>query len=140
MRVPRAGRRFARGAAAEVSSDVTRESWTDMISGEMPDPGSGYAYVWEYSVRPERVAEFEEAYGPNGLWVQLFRRAEGHVRTELHRDRGNPLRYLTIDYWESAEAWETFRASLSSEFEATDARCEDFTLEERELGRFWPVD
>ena len=55
------------------------------MGGEEP----GYAYIWEYTVRPERVAEFEQAYGPDGEWVRLFRRAGGYVRTELHRDRAN---------------------------------------------------
>ena len=101
---------------------------------------SRYAYIWEYTVRPECVPDFEEAYGPNGPWVGLFRRAWGYVRTELHRDRRNANRYVTIDYWESVEAWEAFRSSKSSEFEAIDARCEAFTLEEREIGQLDPVD
>ena len=99
----------------------------------------GYAYIWEYSVRPECVADFEKAYGPSGDWVELFKRAKGYVRTELHRDRRNVNRYVTIDYWDSMEAWEAFRAGMSSEFDAIDARCEDFTLTEREIGRLDPI-
>lgn len=100
---------------------------------------SGYAYIWEYRVRPEHVAEFERAYAPDGDWVQLFRHADGYLRTELHRDRRQSHRYVTIDYWESAEAWETFRGRMSQEFEALDARCDGYTLEETEIGRFDPV-
>ena len=96
----------------------------------------GYAYMWEFLVRPERAREFEGAYGPNGPWVQLFRRGHGYVRTELHRDRRQAHRYVTIDYWESVEAWEAFRAAESAAFEAVDARCEELTLEEREIGTF----
>ena len=106
---------------------------------EMASQRPGYAYIWEYSVRPECVADFEEAYGPNGPWVEIFKRARGYVRTELHRDRRNANRYLTIDYWDSAEAWEAFRTGMSSEFEAIDARCEGFTLKEREIGRLDPI-
>lgn len=91
--------------------------------------------MWEYVVRPGCVAEFEEAYGPDGVWVELFRRAEGYVGTELHRDRRDGNRYVTIDYWESAEAWEGFREEMAAEFEAIDARCERLTLTEREIGR-----
>jgi len=100
---------------------------------------SGYAYMWEYLVRPECAGDFEHAYGPNGLWVALFRRDSGYVGTELHRDRQNATRYVTIDYWKSAEAWEAFRARESAAFEAIDARCERFTLEEHEIGVFDPV-
>lgn len=96
----------------------------------------GYAYMWEFLVRPERAREFEDAYGPNGLWVHLFRRGHGYVRTELHRDRRRANRYVTIDYWESVEAWEAFRASESAAFEAVDLACRELTLEEREIGAF----
>ena len=99
----------------------------------------GYAYVWEYLVRPECVGAFEEAYGPNGPWVDLFNRASGYVRTELHRDRRNPNRYVTIDYWDSDVAWEAFRTAMSLEFEAIDVRCQDFTVEEREIERLHPI-
>ncbi len=99
----------------------------------------GYAYIWEYLVRLECVPDFEAAYGSQGAWVKLFKRARGYVRTELHRDRRDAQRFLTIDYWESAEAWETFRADFSSEFEALDAHCAAFTLEEREIGRLDPI-
>jgi len=100
---------------------------------------AGYAYIWEYTVRPECVAEFEDVYGPNGRWVKLFKKAKGYVRTELHRDRQNANRYVTIDYWESADAWERFRTDMSSEFEAIDSQCAKFTLDEQELGRLDPV-
>jgi len=96
----------------------------------------GYAYIWEYIVREDRVAEFEHAYGGDGDWVALFRRAPGYLRTVLHRDRRDPHRYVTVDYWESAEAWEAFRTAMSAEFEVIDAQCEDYTLEEREIGVF----
>jgi heme-degrading monooxygenase HmoA len=99
----------------------------------------GYAYIWEYSVRPECVAAFEDAYGPNGAWVRLFKQAPGYVRTELHRNRRSPNRYVSIDYWHSAEAWEAFRESRSAEFEVIDAECEALSLDEQEIGVFLPI-
>jgi heme-degrading monooxygenase HmoA len=103
------------------------------------EPQAGYIYIWEYAVRPERLADFERAYGPDGPWVALFRRAPGYVRTELFRDRDVAHWYLTIDYWVSAEAWKSFRASMSSEFEAIDGQCEMLTIEERKIARMEPV-
>jgi heme-degrading monooxygenase HmoA len=99
----------------------------------------GYAYIWEYTVRQGCVDEFERAYGPSGAWVELFARASGYIRTELHRDRATPNRYVTIDYWDSAASWEAFRSDMSAEFEAIDSRCEKLTLAEREIGRLDPV-
>jgi quinol monooxygenase YgiN len=98
-----------------------------------------YMYAWEYVVSPERVAAFERTYGSTGEWVELFRRAPGYLRSELYRDRGNPQRFMTIDYWESRAAWEAFRRRFAVEFEALDARCAELTAQEREIGRFEAV-
>ena len=97
-----------------------------------------YVYLWEYDVPAEHAAEFEQAYGPQGDWVQLFRRGRGHLGTELHRDLQRPERYLTIDRWESRAAWEAFRAAFAREFEDLDARCGKWTRREAEIGRFEP--
>jgi len=102
--------------------------------------GAGYVCIWEYVVEASHVEAFERTYGPEGEWVQLFRRADGYLRTELHRDRSRPTRFVSIDYWRTRDAWNTFRASFASEFEELDARCERLTLSERELGTFEPVD
>lgn len=95
-----------------------------------------YMYAWQYKVAPEREAEFMAAYGPAGHWVSLFQGKPGYVRTELHRDRAHPERFVTLDYWESAAAWEDFRREHADAFEALDARCESYTLAEEEIGRF----
>jgi len=96
-------------------------------------------YMWEFLVALGREEAFERAYGSDGEWVALFRRAPGYVRTELHRDQTNPRRYVTIDYWESREAWEAFRARFAHDFEAIDARCAGWTTAETEIGRFDPA-
>ncbi|OFV85910.1 MAG: hypothetical protein A2V74_04420 [Acidobacteria bacterium RBG_16_70_10] len=95
-----------------------------------------YTYVWEYLVAPDKVGLFQRGYGPSGEWAELFRRAPGYLRTELHRDLSNPLRFLTVDYWQSRGDWEAFRARFSSEFEELDARGEKLTTRETEIGRF----
>ena len=99
----------------------------------------GYLYIWEYLVPPAKTRTFERLYGPEGNWVQLFRRAPGYLRTELHRDRSNPQRFVTIDYWESYDAWQAFRRQFAQEFEALDAKCEEFTNRESEIGKFEPI-
>ncbi len=95
-----------------------------------------YAYLWEFVVAPECAAKFERAYGESGEWVRLFRRASGYVRSELHRDLTQPHRYVTVDYWESEEAWKNFRSRFAAEFDALDKRCAEWTVREAELGRF----
>lgn len=98
-----------------------------------------YAYIWQYFVRPERCAEFETHYGPEGSWVKLFRQHGGYIRTELHRDMVEANRYLTIDYWQSKEAFADFRKEFASQFEELDRKCELLTAKETCIGEFKPV-
>jgi heme-degrading monooxygenase HmoA len=115
------------------------------VSRSHPSPAAaaarrGYVCAWEFVVRKGRVPEFERIYGSEGDWVRLFRQAPGYQRSELHRDRTQPTRFLTLDFWDSREACERFKAAHASEYEALDARCEALTEREREIGRFEPVD
>ena len=72
------------------------------------------ALVFRYEVRePE---EFERVYGPNGDWAEFFRRGGGFIGTELLRDLEEPERYLVIDRWESAEAYNAFLAANNDEY------------------------
>ena len=82
------------------------------------------------------LSAFERTYGPAGDWVQLFRRAPGYLRSELHRDRSNPQRFVTVDYWESESAWQAFRSRFAEEFRKLDERGEELTVYESEIGRF----
>jgi heme-degrading monooxygenase HmoA len=72
------------------------------------------ALVFSYEVRD--AAEFERVYGPGGDWEQFFAGARGYVGTELLRDVETPSRYLVIDRWESADAYNTFAAGRREEY------------------------
>jgi len=92
--------------------------------------------VWEFRVRPERLADFLSAYAPGGDWDLLFRRGEGYLSTELLRDERDETRFLTIDRWDSREARDRFRLRFREEYDALDRRCEAVTLEETPVGDF----
>jgi len=96
----------------------------------------GYVIAWEFRPWPGAERRFEEAYGPEGVWARLFRIGQGFVATELSRDGKDAKRYLTLDFWESKQAYETFRAQQSSEYGKIDAECENLTESEREIGQF----
>jgi quinol monooxygenase YgiN len=98
--------------------------------------GLMYSYIWEYIVHPEFKAEFEAAYGVDGEWAQLFRHEPAYIRTDLLRDRENPLRFMTIDYWKSREEYLSFQEKYRSDFAAIDTRCETLTSNEIHLGEF----
>jgi heme-degrading monooxygenase HmoA len=70
--------------------------------------------VFSYEVRDR--AGFERVYGPGGEWVQFFAGARGYVGTELLRDVEQPGRYLVIDRWESAEAYNAFATAEREEW------------------------
>lgn len=95
-----------------------------------------YVIVWEFRVRRGRAKQFEEAYGLHGEWVRLFRQDPAFIRTELIQDVHEANRYLTLDFWASGEAYQAFRESRRDEYKIIDARCEQMTDEEREVGRF----
>jgi heme-degrading monooxygenase HmoA len=72
------------------------------------------ALVFSYQARDP--AEFERAYGPEGEWAQFFRSGPGYVGTELLRDVEAPGRYVVIDRWESAEAYNAFVGERQAEY------------------------
>ena len=98
-----------------------------------------YVILWEYQVRQEHLAEFESIYGANGAWAELFRKGEGYLGTELLHDQGNLRRFVTIDRWISASAYEKFKIEWREEYDRLDAQCSDLTERESLLGTFSSV-
>jgi heme-degrading monooxygenase HmoA len=93
-----------------------------------------YIIIWEFQVKEGCEAQFEQLYGPAGAWVQLFRRGEGYLGTELLRDIAQPHRYLTLDRWVSAAAYETFQGRWPDEYQALDGQGETLTEQEAWVG------
>jgi heme-degrading monooxygenase HmoA len=69
-----------------------------------------------FSYEAADPAEFERAYANDGEWAEFFRRGRGYIGTELLRDVEQPGRYLVIDRWESAEAYDAFVAEHRDEY------------------------
>jgi heme-degrading monooxygenase HmoA len=72
------------------------------------------ALVFSYEVRD--AGAFEQTYGADGDWAQFFRKGAGYIGTELLHDVEIPTRYLVIDRWESAEAYNAFAAEHRDEY------------------------
>jgi heme-degrading monooxygenase HmoA len=72
------------------------------------------ALIFSYEVRDS--AEFERVYGAEGEWARFFRQGRGYVGTELLRDVESPGRYVVIDRWESAEAYNDFASANRDEY------------------------
>jgi heme-degrading monooxygenase HmoA len=72
------------------------------------------ALVFSYEVHD--AAEFERVYGTDGDWAEFFRQGRGYIGTELLHDVDAPGRYLVIDRWESAVAYNAFIAERREEY------------------------
>jgi heme-degrading monooxygenase HmoA len=74
------------------------------------------ALVFSYEVVRD-LAEFERVFGTGGEWAEFFRQGRGYIGTELLRDVDAPgNRYLVIDRWESADAYNAFVAAHREEY------------------------
>jgi heme-degrading monooxygenase HmoA len=95
---------------------------------------AAYHLVWQFDTDAARRADFEAAYGPEGLWVKLFQQGDGYLSSELLRAVGDGCRYVTIDRWVSRGSYDAFRLRHAAEYSALDARCELLTVREAFLG------
>jgi heme-degrading monooxygenase HmoA len=92
--------------------------------------------LWSFEVAAAQAADFERVYGADGEWARLFARSPEYRGTELLHDALRPGRYLTIDRWTSAAAYESFKQQWKAEYDALDRRCESLTASETPLGAF----
>jgi quinol monooxygenase YgiN len=100
---------------------------------------SHYLALWEFQVSPDSISAFEEIYGPDGSWAQLFRQSPDYLGTELLRDFNRPGRYLTLDRWTSSDALRRFKQDHHAAYSALDKQCESLTEKEMFLGDFETV-
>jgi heme-degrading monooxygenase HmoA len=100
--------------------------WHRMQMGEL-------VRLWEYDVRPGRVAEFVAAYGPDGDWARLFAGADGYLGTELFGSTSTATRFVTLDRWSSAEKWTAFLKRFKSAYDELDGQLSPLTVAQREL-------
>lgn len=91
---------------------------------------------FRYRVHPQQVRAFEHAYGPNGPWVEMFRRHPGFRRTRLFRHKSEAQIYITIDVWDSKASYDQFRAMYADEYNRLDGQLAMLKLEEHLLGYY----
>jgi heme-degrading monooxygenase HmoA len=89
---------------------------TNGLSGHGPDLILKGVIALVFSYQVHDAAEFERVYGTDGEWAEFFRQGRGYIGTELLRDVEAPGRYLVIDRWESADAYNAFVAERQAEY------------------------
>jgi len=95
-----------------------------------------FVVVWQFEIAEEKVSAFEAAYGPEGVWAKLFRGSASYIGTELLKDAYVPGGYMTIDRWESEEAFRAFRKNNDIAYEELDRACDALTSLETRIGAY----
>ena len=80
------------------------------------------AVVWQFDVKKERNAEFEELYGAEGEWTRLNRPTRSYLGSSFLRDQSRASRYLLVEYWSEMVVYEQHRAYQSEAFATLEAR------------------
>jgi heme-degrading monooxygenase HmoA len=95
-----------------------------------------FVALWEFEVKPGSEELFEKVYGSDGAWAKLFVQDSQYKGTRLVKDVERERVYLTLDFWETREAYEAFKKKNAAEYERTDRECEGMTNREYKLGEF----
>lgn len=95
-----------------------------------------FVILWEFEVKPGCEKQFEDSYGPDGDWARFFRCDPHYRETRLLRDAVRANRYVTLDAWDSREAYENFQRENREEYQALDASFESLTVREEPVGSF----
>ncbi len=95
-----------------------------------------FVVLWEFDVKSECEERFIAACSPSGAWARLFSTDAKYRETRLLRNIAEPLRFVTMDVWESREDYEHFLRSSADAYHALDAEYAGLTTHERHLSSF----
>jgi heme-degrading monooxygenase HmoA len=95
-----------------------------------------FLILWEFEVKPGEEVAFEKVYGPEGLWVQLFRGDPRYRETKLLKDPSRSGIYFTLDFWESENDYNRFKQTNQEAYAKMDKATESLTIREQNLGCF----
>ena len=95
-----------------------------------------FVALWEFEVKPGCEEKFERVYGAEGEWVKLFLQDSTYRGTRLVKDARRDRVYLTLDFWETREAYENFKKEKRADYQRIDRECEGLTARESRLGEF----
>ena len=92
--------------------------------------------VWSFQPATDREHEFAAAYAGDGVWARLFRQAEGFVGTRLLAPEEAGGRWLTLDEWQSRDAFDRFQLAHGDAYRSLDDELSGLTTDERFIGAF----
>jgi len=99
-----------------------------------------FVILWEFDVKHDCEKLFTSAYSRTGTWARLFARdakfREVRLFCDMAREGAQPLRYLTMDVWESREDYEHFLREHREAYRELDTACAGWTTRESHLRSF----
>lgn len=95
-----------------------------------------FVALWEFEVKPGCEEKFEKVYGVEGAWARLFGQDAAYRGTRLVKDVERERVYLTLDFWETREAYERFKKENAAEYERIDREYEGMAVSEDRLGEY----
>jgi heme-degrading monooxygenase HmoA len=95
-----------------------------------------FVALGEFEVKPGCEERFEKVHGADGAWAGLFARHKAYRGTRLVKDAERESVYLTLDFWETREAYDEFKKESAAEYERMDRECERMIRSERKIGEF----
>lgn len=137
--LPPSVRQLAVVDRADAVEGCAAEDAADLAGCRRPERTTSFALLWSFTARMGRETECFAAYGPDGAWAELFRRADGFIDVQVLRDNADPRRFLTLDRWQNEAARERFLVEHLADYEILDRKCETLTESECFLGAFSEV-
>jgi len=98
------------------------------------------AVVWQFEVKPDARAAFEQFYGADGEWTMLSRKSRSFIGSSFLREFSQEPRYLLIEYWSEMLPYERHLADLSDEIAALERSREEMVVAAMPLGVFNALD
>jgi len=92
--------------------------------------------LWEFEVKSGCEERFQSVYGAEGEWARLFRTDPNFLETRLLRDAVQGNKFVTLDFWETRSAYESFKELNHAAYLKLDKACQPLTNFERCLGYF----
>jgi hypothetical protein len=83
--------------------------------------------LWEFEVKSGCEVRFQSAYGAEGEWARLFRTDENFIETRLVRDGVRTDKFVTLDFWVSRSAYESFKELNHAAYLRLDRECQSLT-------------
>ena len=95
-----------------------------------------FVIIWKFTPKTGLEKEFEEIYGPNGLWTKLFKKVNDYTDTTLLKEIDSENVYLVVDRWKSKAAYESFKLEYFEEYHSTDQKCRRLVVNEELAGEY----